>query len=261
MNERSEHSEHHEQAVFVTDPSGPGETGLEQAVRATLEQHAACIALQDPPAARLLKRGRDRRRRRDALRVTGVLAMVCAGVLGIHSVSAAGSGRATAATPQVVGVTTRPTGSASAAAGYHAMLPRNWKPGAKLPLSTYSSVPRWVTATNAATELGGDKAKGHHVNLGMSPDPTTCLTLGSNPIVWPEGYYAEGTPLVVFDPKGRPVYVVDQGLTGVDGPAELGFGDGLHLLPGLDVSHCTAEAANGMEPYALAMIFPDTPHQ
>ncbi|HET9171489.1 MAG TPA: hypothetical protein VFN97_18770 [Actinospica sp.] len=250
-------SGHNEQDLFVTDPSGPEETGIEQAVRTTLERHATRVPLQDPPVAQLLGRGRSRRRRRDALRVAAALVIVAGGVVGGYAARVGTSG---AATSQVVGAATRPSSTASVSTdGYHATVPKNWKPGAKLPLNSYSSVPSWVQAKDAATELGGDKKKGHHVNLGVSPTPTMCLSLGSNPLAWPEGFYAEGSPLVVFDPAGRPVYVVDQGFTGVDGPAELGYGDGVHLLPGLDLTHCAAEAGGGMEPYTLAMIFADTP--
>lgn len=260
-------NEQNEEARIGTDPSGPVETGFERDVRATLERHAGCVALQDPPVALLLERGRSRRRRRNALRVTGALVMVCAGALGASAVIAGTPGRSAAATPETAGVVTRSSSdtsasaSASGAGAYHATVPKNWKPGAKLPLNTYSSVPSWVQATDAATELGSEKEKGHHVNLGVSPEPTMCLSFGSNPIAWPEGFYAEGTPLVVFDPKGQPVYVVDQGFTGVDGPAKLGYGDGSRLLPGLEVTHCPADATTGLEPYTLAMIFADTPRQ
>jgi hypothetical protein len=258
-------NEQNEEARFVTDPSGPVETGIEQDVRAMLERHAGCVALQDSPVALLLERGRSRRRRRDALRVAGALVMVCAGALGASAAIAGTPGRPAAATPETAGVVARPSSgmsaSASGAGAYHATVPKNWEPGAKLPLNAYSSVPSWVQATDAATELGNEKEKGHHVNLGVSPEPTMCLSLGSNPIAWPEGFYAEGTPLVVFDPKGQPVYVVDQGFTGVDGPAKLGYGDGSRLLPGLEMTHCPAGATSGLEPYALAMIFADTPRQ
>ncbi|HTJ68595.1 MAG TPA: hypothetical protein VL551_13755 [Actinospica sp.] len=246
-----------EQALFDTDPSsGTGETAIEQAVRATLEQHATAVPPQDPPAARLLSSGRARRRRRDALTLAGAIVVVAAGVVGVHAAGFGTSGRTTPAAPSVVSTT-----GASRPAVYHATVPKNWKPGTKLPLNTYSSVPSWVQAQDAAADLASDKSEGHHVNLGVSPEPTMCLTLGSNPIAWPEGYYAEGSPLVVFDPKGRPVYVVDQGFTGVDGPAKLGFGDGVRLLPGLDMSHCAAQAGSGLKPYTLAMIFADTPRQ
>lgn len=256
--------QHNEQELFVADPSDKGTAGVERAVRATLGQRATSVPLQDPPVAQLLSRGRNRRRRRDALRVAGALAVLAAGVVGVNAARDGALSEPATATSQVVGVAS-PSSSASGAsthqARYHATVPKNWKPGAKLPLSTYSSLPNWVQATNAAVELGNDKAKGHHVNLGVRPEPATCLTLGSSPIAWPEGFYAEGSPLVVFDPAGRPVYVVDQGFTGADGTAELGYGDGVHLLPGLTMTHCPAQAGAGLEPYALAMIFPDAPRQ
>jgi len=247
-----------EEALFVTDSqSTGGETGMEQTVRATLDRHATSVPLQDPPVALLLKRGKYRRRMRDTLTVAGAIALVFAGVV---TVNAAGTGAPGG--PDAAGSGLPATAGPSGSAGlYHATVPKDWKPGTKVPLSTYSSVPRWVQTKDAATELGTEKEKGHHVNLGMSPEPTMCLSLGSDPIVWPEGFYAEGTPLVVFDSKGRPVYVADQGFTGVDGPARLGYGDGLRLLPGLDMTHCPAEATTGLETYALAMIFKDTPKQ
>ena len=264
MNEQNEQALN-EEACFGTDPPGPVETGIEQDVRATLERHAGQVALQDPPVALLLERGRSRRHRRDALRVTGALVLVCAGALGASAAIAGTPGRPAAATPETAGAAARPSSgvsmSTSGAGVYHATVPKNWKPGAKLPLNTYSSVPNWVQATDAATELANEKEKGHHINLGVSPEPTMCLSLGSNPIAWPEGFYAEGTPLVVFDSKDQPVYVVDQGFTGVDGPVKLGYGDGLRLLPGLEMTNCPAEATAGLEPYALAMIFADTPPQ
>ncbi|MBR7835688.1 hypothetical protein KDL01_20600 [Actinospica durhamensis] len=247
-------NEQNEGARFATE--------IEQVVRATLDRQAASVPLQDPPVSLLLERGRKRRRRRDALSVTGALAMVFAGVVGVHAAIASPGGPA-AAKQVIVAASGRPSvgASASAVGGYQAQVPTNWKPGAKLPLGTYSSVPSWAQVRDAATELGGDKDKDHHVQPEVGTGASVCLTLGSTPLVWPKGFYAEGTPLVVFDPKGRPVYVVDQGFTGVDGPAKLGFGDGLRLLPGLDLSHCGAEATSELEPYAIAMIFADTPRQ
>lgn len=241
------------------------ESGMEQIVRATLDRHATSVPPQEPPVELLLKRGKHRRRMRDALTVTGALALVFAGVVTVNAAvtsAHSGPGATGSGVPVTVAAAGHATAGSSGSAGlYRATVPKGWKPGAKLPLSTYSSVPSWVQTKDATTELGTEKKKGHHVNLGMSPEPATCLSLGSTPIVWPEGFYAEGTPLVVFDSKGRAVYVVDQGFTGVDGPALIGYGDGLRLLPGLDMTHCPTEATTGLEPYALGMIFKDTPKQ
>ncbi len=259
-------NEQNEGDLFVADVQGTGgETGMEQVVRATLDRHATSVPPQDPPVALLLKRGKSSRRKRDTLTGAGALTLVVAGVFAVNAVgtgASRGPGAAGSGVTVIDGAAGQATAGPSGSAGvYHAVVPKDWKPGAKLPLSTYGSVPQWVQTKDAATELGTEKEKGHHVNLGMSPESTACLSFGSNPIVWPAGFYAEGTPLVVFDSEDRPVYVVDEGFTGVDGPARLGYGDGLRRLPGLDMAPCPEAATTGLEPYALAMIFEHAPQR
>ena len=90
--------------------------------------------------------------------------------------------------------------------------------------------------TAAASELSADATKHHPIN--QLPGPALgCLTLGSSPLLWPTGFYAEGTPLTVFDTNGRAVYVLDKGFTGADGPAQLGWGNG-ELTSGYALTGC-----------------------
>lgn len=205
-----------------------------QAVRAVLEQRACALPVEIPPIDALRRRGRRRRAMRDALTGVGALALVGGAALGVSTFS----GMAASGAGQSVGPATSVHGGATPSAvpgvpqGQHEAIAalKHWKSGPKFEVPTYTAVPAWISPSDrydAASQLSTEAAKGHPINQPVdAPGHDGCLSFGSSPLVWPTGFYAEGTPLTVFDPHGHAVYVLNEGFTGADGNAELGEGNG-----------------------------------
>ena len=207
----------------------------ESLVRTALEQQASSLAPESPPLDQLRARGRRRRRVQDALTGLGTLALVGGVALGVHSVSGEGSAQ-----------------TAVAAASPTASVKPSWAPGPRLQVPTYTSVPSWMQKTSAAAELSGQAAKHHDVVQADAPY-LGCVSLGSSPLLWPEGFYAEGKPLTIFDPHGRAVYVLDKGFTGADGSPQLGWGNG-QLSSGYSLTGCPDDL-QAVGSFSLLIIF------
>ncbi len=189
---------------------------IETTVRDLLEGRAAALEQETPPFAEVRRHGRRRRLARDLAAGVGAMALAAGAVLTVQAVH----GPSARVSPAVPGTNQSATSSASAIA---------WVPGPKLTLPTYTTIPAEASATEQnANALLSDMGKGGHpVNVMTTTATGTCLTLGSSPFLWPKGYYAEGSPLTVFDPGGHAVYVLNVGFTGRDGTAQIGYPNGI----------------------------------
>jgi hypothetical protein len=231
------------------DGSGrSAETPTESLVRTVLQQHANALPPEDPSVDALRRRGRRHRRVRDAAASVVAVALVCGVALGTHAAIGGSPGRATAEASS-------PSTSASGAsgAGPDNAPPAGWTPGPKLQVPTYKSVPSWMDKTDASDQLGSYATQNHDVNSPGAPNQG-CLSLGSSPLLWPKGFYAEGTPLTVFDPDGRAVYVFDVGFTGADGFPRLGWGNGRLAAADYSLTGCPS-SLSAIASYSLLIIF------
>lgn len=224
----------------------------EALVRAALVHRAKTLPQGSPPVELLRRRGRRRRRLRDAMTGTGTLALIVGTVVGVRAATAAGHGPSLTAAPAASTTAAPLGGSATLPVG----APRGWKPGPEYVLPSYPSIFVGPALTESDAQSGIPSLRQHgHPMQSITAGSQDCLTLGSSPVLWPAGYYLEGTPQTVFDRDGRAVYVVDKGFTGLDGEAMIAWpkqnSDGTYQEPpGAKAANC------GDIRYAVLIVFP-----
>lgn len=228
----------------------------EALVRAALVHRAEALPQESPPVELLRRRGRRRRRLRDAMAGTGMLALIVGTVVGVHAVTAAGHDSSLAAGPAASTAAAAPVG---ASATLPAGAPTGWKPGPQYVLPSYPSIfaDPGLTESNAQSSIPSLSQHGHPVQ-SITAGNQGCLTLGSSPLLWPAGYYLEGTPQTVFDRDGHAVYVVDKGFTGRDGEPMIAWPkqnpDGTYQEPpGVKAANCSDIQ------YAVLIVFTGGP--
>lgn len=227
------------------------ETPAESLVRRVLQQQASALPPESPSIDVLRRGGRRRRRVRDAATTVGAVALVCGVAVGVHAVN----GGSPASTPAAAGspsASATATGPAESSPVQDDSAPPDWKPGPRLQVPTFTSVPSWMHKTSGPAELGSMATRNHDATPA-DPPYQGCISLGSSPLLWPAGFYAEGTPLTVFDANGRAVYVLDEGFTGVDGYPQIGWGNG-QLDSGYSLTGCPS-SLQAIGSYSLLVIF------